>query len=163
MTRSASPWVYLRDAATGLHYYANTVTRETSWQRPEELDIDIGSGRTRAASKGGRRGSAQKNAQWVEHWDDAQSLPYFFNELTGESLWVLPADDDDDDDWDDAELTAEEEVEAKAAKQREKNAARRLKILEEILSTETTYVTALKTLKKVRVMPTFLFSASHRC
>lgn len=33
-------WVELKDPSSGQVYYANTVTKETSWDRPEAVAID---------------------------------------------------------------------------------------------------------------------------
>lgn len=170
-------WVYLPDPSTGSHYYANLTTGATTWERPAEIDggmptggggggsassavavsFAVGSGSretTRVAdgrkSKPGRKSTTP--AKWVEYMDETQGIPYYYNEMTGESTWVLPADDDDDDDWEEEELAPADAADEEA-KRKEKAAAHRLKILEEILSTEQTYVSALHVCKKVYLDP----------
>ena len=137
-------WVYLPDAATGCSYYVDLLTGATSWERPPVLDT-APSPRQVEHRKSLRRRSATKHA-WIEYYDDAQGLPYYHNAQTGESVWVLPADDDDDEDVDEEEVMAAEAEAARRARHREH-------IVEEILSTEQTYVHALHTLMKVYIHP----------
>ena len=147
-----SVWVYLPDGA-GKHYYADLTSGATTWERPAELDASPSAAAAVTPRQQGRRGSV-KTAKWVEYMDETHGQPYFYNEVTGETAWFIPADDDDDIDDDEAPAveTSSEEA-AKEAAKAEKRAARRLKILEEILSTEESYVGALRTLGKVYVEP----------
>eukprot|EP00966_Prymnesium_polylepis_P156991 3627469-Prymnesium_polylepis.1 len=68
-----------------------------------------------------------------------------------------PRDDDTDDDDDEASKSNSERKEAEAAvkakEKEEKRAARRLKILEEVLASERVYVSAMETLEKVYILP----------
>ena len=179
----ATDWVYLPADESGVsYYYANLSTGETQWERPAALGGEAsGSGAASAAAaasatpSAGRRASVQKvqkaakalaaAARWVEYMDETHGRPYFYNEDTGESAWFVPADEDEDDE-DDAEEGEEEEATAaagaeaeaaaeaeKAKAKAEKRAARRLKILEEIVSTEQSYVDALRVINKVFVDP----------
>ena len=157
----ASDWVYLPSGgAHDPYYYANVATGETQWERPPVLDgapavaaaatpkgVDEGSGTTPASRP--RKTSTKKTNKWVEYMDETHNLPYYYNEATGESTWVLPADDDDDDDDDIEEPSMDEAAMAK----KEKREKTRAHVLEEILSTERTYVGALHTLKKVYLDP----------
>ena len=148
-------YVYLHDPATGHSYYADTVTGTTSWERPVILDEPPTSAAVVIARRESfaverRKSRSKVAAKWVEYFDDAQGLPYYYNEATGESVWVLPADDDDDDGVDeDMEPGAAEEETA----QREKVLKHRARILEEIESTERSYVDSLHVLMKVYLHP----------
>ena len=159
-------WAYLPDGR-GNSYYANLTTGETSWERPASLDRPA----TGSGAPSPRRYSVKKvgalavaAAIWREYMSEEHGQVYYYNETTGETAWVIPADDDDDIEEDEAvedteatreatrEANAEEEA-AKAAAKAEKIAARRLKILAEIESTESSYVSSLRTLMKVYVEP----------
>ena len=141
----AADWVYLPDAASGAHYYADLATGTTCWERPPALD-EVPTSSDNKPSRATRRRST---AKWVEYLDEVQGLPYYYNELTGESVWVLPADEDDDEEADEEEATEAAEEWAR----REKAARHRERILDEIITTEQTYVAALQTLMKVYLDP----------
>lgn len=156
---SPSPWVYIPDEVSGCYYYANLSTGETQWERPESLDH--GSVAVPAAERNGALFSPNK---WVEHFDQESNRPYFYNESSGESTWILPADDEEaEDDWDVDDIVvklqnvkngmdgnAQAVVGADDIRQ---NALRRAKVFEEILATEQVYVSSLMTLKRVYVDP----------
>lgn len=153
---SSDAWVYLHDPATGCSYYADTVTGTTTWERPAVLDAPPESSLVVAARRvsfaADRRRSRSKSvaAKWVEYFDETQGLPYYHNEATGESAWVLPADDDEDEDADEEEPShlVEEDV-----ARREKALRHRERILEEIITTEQSYVANLHVLMKVYLHP----------
>jgi hypothetical protein len=154
---SAADWAYVPDAQSGAYYYANLATGETTWERPAVLDTPGASSSSTAApksrTKSTRRGSVKKEAgKWVEFMDETQGLPYYYNEATGESVWVLPASDDEDEDMD-GEAPVEDSEEVKAAEKRAKRAEHRVRVLGEIVSTEQSYVDSLHTLKKVYLDP----------
>lgn len=150
----AGDWAYL-PAPNGLFYYANLQTGETTWERPAALDQG-GAAAATPATRAKRRGSVKKEQKWVEYTDEETATKYYYNEATGESTWILPADDDDDE-YDEAEVwegtPVSDDEAAKEAAKREKRAAHRLRVLEEILSTERKYVHKLHTLKKVYIDP----------
>ncbi len=89
-------WAYLPDPHTGCNYYANLATGETSWERPKCLDAQqtAGTSHAPAASGGNRRVSTRAKkpeAKWVEYMDEVNNMPYYYNEVTGESAWFIPA------------------------------------------------------------------------
>ena len=168
----SADWAYIpaSDAPDAPCYYANLATGETQWERPVTLDSEASS--SSSSSSPGKRASVKVQkaakavaaaAKWVEYMDETHGRPYFYNETTGETAWFIPADDDEDDDEGEEEAGgAEDEAAAKAAAEAEaekakakaaKRAARRIKILEEIVSTEQSYVDALRCLTKVYVDP----------
>ena len=163
---------------TGVSYYANLKTNETSWELPAEV--------------GGEQSApayVKLENGWFQYTDDDTGRHYYYNNRTEQTVWSMPADagghpeandyvssdgegvdeqseypsiqgaDDTDDDDDDAEGKASnsarkaEEAEQKAKEKEEKRAARRLKILEEVLSSERVYVSALETLERVYLVP----------
>ena len=137
-------WVYLHDPVTSSHYYADLSTGETCWERPAALDAP----RQVAAAREPERSSVKREpaARWVEYMDATLNIPYYYNEATAESVWVLPADEDEDEEADEEESAEEEARREKAARHRER-------ILEEIVTTEQTYVASLHTLMKVYLHP----------
>ena len=79
---STTPWVLLTDQATGLSYYANTETKETSWEVPAEL--------------GGAEGMACPYTRlengWFRYEDDQTGRPYYYNVHTQQTEWSMPPD-----------------------------------------------------------------------
>ena len=137
-------WVYLHDPATSAHYYADLSTGETCWERPAALDEQA----KLLGAREPQRCSVKREpaARWVEYMDATLGIPYYYNEQTAESVWVLPADEDEDEEADEEEAAEEEARREKAARHRER-------ILEEIITTEQTYVASLHTLMKVYLHP----------
>ena len=74
------PWVLLTDAATGLSYYANTETKETSWEVPAAL--------------GGSDGMACPYVRlengWFQYSDDQTGRAYYYNVHTRATEWARP-------------------------------------------------------------------------
>ena len=60
-------WVHLTDGATGVSYYANTETRETSWTLPPALG-----GTAHPLYLKLRKG-------WYQYEDDASGHLYYYN------------------------------------------------------------------------------------
>eukprot|EP00316_Scyphosphaera_apsteinii_P019756 CAMPEP_0119336942 /NCGR_PEP_ID=MMETSP1333-20130426/92941_1 /TAXON_ID=418940 /ORGANISM="Scyphosphaera apsteinii, Strain RCC1455" /LENGTH=651 /DNA_ID=CAMNT_0007347879 /DNA_START=172 /DNA_END=2127 /DNA_ORIENTATION=- len=198
-------WVFLTDEATGCCYYANTRTRETRWDPPWATGAE-------EESSGGLDGEPYTKLAngWFKYFDEASRQPYYYNKVTQETMWTMPADallpdgctsdrrslesrrstnylgrqstaatafneDFDSSDEEPPPLPAElqrlngasNEVSTssrcnslepgdEAAREKEKadkRAARRLKILEEVVSSEKTYVQKLQTLEKVYMIP----------
>ena len=87
-------WVEYYDDVNQASYFYNTITGDTSWNRPDgasniirgdELaatplfeDIDeppvIGDG----------------DSPWLEYWDESAGARYWYNQLTHEASWVQP-------------------------------------------------------------------------
>ena len=108
-----------------------------------------------------RKASVAGATKWIEYMDEEQGIPYYYNEGTGESVWVIPADDDDDYDLDEEgydEILADE-----AAEKRQKRIERRQRILKEILTTERSYVAALQVCKKVYLDPLRVVAEVPQC
>jgi hypothetical protein len=66
-----------------LVYYYNTETQETAWSLPQQAADGEYSNNTESFI---RRGD------WLQQFD-GEGNEYWLNEVTGESVWELPADD----------------------------------------------------------------------
>lgn len=71
-------WSEIQDAHGQVYYY-NTVTGETSWTKPGDVDDahDV---------------DTVRHGDWVQHQDENGNF-YWYNELSGESAWELPSDE----------------------------------------------------------------------
>ncbi|GMH65788.1 hypothetical protein TL16_g04280 [Triparma laevis f. inornata] len=72
-------WVENTDESTGRKYYANTVTKESSWEYPAEL-------------KKAQAGADKPKDEWVEKLDANSGNYYYYNRTTKETTWDKPAD-----------------------------------------------------------------------
>ncbi|GMI04418.1 hypothetical protein TrVE_jg7467 [Triparma verrucosa] len=72
-------WVENTDASTGRKYYANTVTKESSWEYPTELKV-------------AEAGGAKPKDEWVEKLDANSGNYYYYNRTTKDTTWDKPAD-----------------------------------------------------------------------
>ena len=174
---AADAWVYLTDADTGVSYYANEVTRETSWTAPSELKNLLAP-------------CVKLPNGWFQYEDTATGRFYYYHKHTKESTWTMPdearptpeserdavvfeagmsaepegmgEEDEDDGSVDEPDEMGSDDGEkpgmleayrSARASISEKRLARRPKILEEILLSERTYVQALSTLQRVYLVP----------
>ena len=141
--RLQNGWFMYQDPITEQPYFYHHYTQRTQWSMPAEA---------RKADSAEYRASAFGALQEGD------------SELTDESGDDDGEYDDEDDDMVDepdhngagridGDVRSPEDEEAFAAIQAKKRAARRLQILQEILESERTYVQALRTLKKVYLLP----------
>ena len=171
-SEASEEWVRLMDPVMHFTYYANMVTRATCWECPPELGGDLVTETPRFVRLA--RG-------WYQYEDETTGRFYYYNNRTRETVWKFPAearppaaetrdasafggscsanpgdeeetDDEDDDEEEEAPLP-ERDTSQLTIEKGAKRAARRLKILEEVLLSERTYVQALHTLKKVYLLP----------
>lgn len=80
-------WALMKDE-DGNPYYYNTITGESSWHPPLEME-DYGD--PPAQGMDGEDGHI-RNGDWIQLQDDGGNF-YWYNEVTGESSWELPSDD----------------------------------------------------------------------
>jgi hypothetical protein len=116
------------DPDSGDEYYTNTLSGTTTWSKPillgdHELDEDEDAV---AGGRGKRRRSKmlQPAGDWAEGYSEEDQATFYFNVVTGESLWEPPWDEDDDEDdegeWDDDEDGEYEEEEEEGNEEGEK-------------------------------------------
>lgn len=125
----AAGWFQYEDMVTGRFYYYNHRTRQTVWKMPAEAKPPPAAARDSAVF-----GSAESGDDEEEETDDGE-------------------EDEDEDEVEEVQRRSQTEMVKQAAEKRAKRAAKRLRILEEIMLTERTYVQALRTLKKVYLLP----------
>lgn len=63
-------WVECYDEGSGLNYYLNSVTGESTWTKPE----------------------VHAESSWIEKYDDSSGRSYYYNSVTYETVWDRPAD-----------------------------------------------------------------------
>jgi len=76
--RIGGDWVETVDPNSGKTYYANLVTKETSWTFPAEL------------AGGQANGGPSKEEIWVERQDPKSGRTYYYNQHTKERSWTRP-------------------------------------------------------------------------
>ena len=105
ITSSANAWEQVLDDASGVYYYHNRETGNASWDEPQGWQPTNGSARpepvdvTSSADTGGegKAGGGEEvntGGSWEEVRDPhsgSENSIYYYNSLTGESVWKLPA------------------------------------------------------------------------
>ena len=81
----ANDWVFLTDETTGQSYWANTVTRETSWSQPEALRCVEG-----AAVEEEEVQFVKLSNGWYRYEDDETGRPYYYHMDSQETRWTMP-------------------------------------------------------------------------
>ena len=79
-------WVEKIDDSSGSVYYMNTLSGESSWERPTGSEMEP----TEAAPDDGGMQLLPLPPNWVEKLDDSNGAAYFSNTLTGEASWERP-------------------------------------------------------------------------
>ncbi|KAH9261246.1 hypothetical protein BASA81_000950 [Batrachochytrium salamandrivorans] len=77
-------WVETTDPNSGKTYYANIVTKETSWTFPAEL------GAAAAKEAADSKPQVSKEEIWVERQDPKSGKTYYYNATTKERSWNRP-------------------------------------------------------------------------
>jgi hypothetical protein len=77
MTSIGGDWTECYDESSGLNYYLNSVTGESTWTRPVIESA-----------------AASSTPVWVESWDETSGRYYYYNTITYATVWDRPADFD---------------------------------------------------------------------
>ncbi len=110
-------WTQHVDPASGHHYYVNTRTNETTWNKPDtfgdqkhqvkEINTEtaddaargVESGHLAANSDSGDKTSSteamlpvEESGEWAQHVDPRSGNHFYINVITGESTWTKPAE-----------------------------------------------------------------------
>lgn len=75
-----SQWSERVDPTSGKTYYVNRETKQTTWQRPPELDV------ASVVSPA----SSTSDSQWVAKTDPASGKPYYYHKITKQTTWTKP-------------------------------------------------------------------------
>jgi hypothetical protein len=81
-------WVETFDD-NGAIYYLNNVTGESSWDFKSSIPKKVEAYNLSASSVSGD--SAITRGDWVQHFDEASGKQYWVNQISGESQWELPS------------------------------------------------------------------------
>jgi hypothetical protein len=85
-------WVLRRDEQSGLNYFENTISGETTWETPSALSPAApGTLPVSASAVAAAPAPASDPTAWQIYFTDT-GIPYYFNSSTGESQWTTPAD-----------------------------------------------------------------------
>lgn len=80
----APNWVETYDPSSGQPYYYNSVTQETSWEKP------LATASSAAPVANGTDTSTALPDGWTEHVDPSSGHPYYYNTNTQETSWERP-------------------------------------------------------------------------
>jgi WW domain/Ankyrin repeats (3 copies) len=92
-------WVETQDPSSGRIYYFNSLTQETSWERPMELEDDSGPADAAVVDDNGNDNGEQSPESssedvadgWSEVTDPNTGKIYYYNQLTQETSWEKPS------------------------------------------------------------------------
>ncbi|XP_062936585.1 rho GTPase-activating protein 27 isoform X2 [Cynocephalus volans] len=85
-SRPSPVWETHTDTGTGRPYYYNPDTGVTTWESPFEAAEGATSPATSRASVGSRE-SLETETEWGQYWDEDSRRVFFYNPLTGETVW----------------------------------------------------------------------------
>ncbi|XP_073901743.1 rho GTPase-activating protein 27 isoform X4 [Castor canadensis] len=102
---SGPVWETHTDASTGRPYYHNPDTGVTTWESP----FETAEGATGPATSPASVGSQESlEAEWGQYWDEGSRRVFFYNPLTGETVWE---DEPEEEPEEEPQEEAEEELE----------------------------------------------------
>jgi hypothetical protein len=93
-------WILRKDENTGLDYYENTISGETTWEAPSSFISPahrtapppvVSPAPTSAAATAAATAAPSDPRAWQMYFTDT-GIPYYFNSSTGESRWTTPSD-----------------------------------------------------------------------
>uniref|UniRef100_A0A8C7C9B1 Rho GTPase activating protein 27 n=1 Tax=Neovison vison TaxID=452646 RepID=A0A8C7C9B1_NEOVI len=87
-------WETHTDAGSGRPYYYNPDTGVTTWESPFEAGEGIASPATSPASVGSRE---SLETDWGQYWDEESRRVFFYNPLTGETVWEDETEEEPED------------------------------------------------------------------
>lgn len=92
--RPSPAWETHTDKDTGRPYYYNPDTGVTTWESPFEAAEGAPSPATSRASVGSHE---SLDAEWGQYWDEESHRVFFYNPLTGETVWEDEQEDEPED------------------------------------------------------------------
>ncbi|EDM06265.1 Rho GTPase activating protein 27 [Rattus norvegicus] len=92
--RLSPVWETHTDAGTGRPYYYNPDTGVTTWESPFEAPEGATSPTTSRASVGS---GESLETEWGQYWDEESGRVFFYNPLTGETVWEDETEELEDD------------------------------------------------------------------
>ncbi|XP_036123947.1 rho GTPase-activating protein 27 isoform X1 [Molossus molossus] len=87
-------WETHTDADTGRPYYYNPDTGVTTWESPFEAAEGPASPATSRSSVGSRE---SLETEWGQYWDEESRRVFFYNTLTGDTVWEDETEDEPED------------------------------------------------------------------
>lgn len=87
-------WETHTDTDTGRPYYYNPDTGVTTWESPFEAAEGPASPATSRSSVGSRE---SLETEWGQYWDEESRRVFFYNPLTGDTVWEDEPEDEPED------------------------------------------------------------------
>lgn len=88
----AAAWTKHTDPNSKVVYYYNTVTTESSWERPAGFVEPVAGAEAAVAAR--QDGPSAAGSPWMACTDPNSGCQYYYNSVTKESSWERPADFD---------------------------------------------------------------------
>eukprot|EP00526_Cylindrotheca_closterium_P004161 CAMPEP_0113637722 /NCGR_PEP_ID=MMETSP0017_2-20120614/19755_1 /TAXON_ID=2856 /ORGANISM="Cylindrotheca closterium" /LENGTH=4255 /DNA_ID=CAMNT_0000548783 /DNA_START=113 /DNA_END=12880 /DNA_ORIENTATION=+ /assembly_acc=CAM_ASM_000147 len=91
-------WIEAIDESSGQTYYYNTVTQETSWEKPSSSPLEdeseaVEQEQEEEAAEATEEHDADQSPadEWIEAVDDSTGQTYYYNTVTQETSWEKPS------------------------------------------------------------------------
>eukprot|EP00494_Astrolonche_serrata_P033348 UN33617 len=107
MANEASNWKEYLDEASGREYYANIVTNETTWEKPQCM-IDLEEANVPIQNI--QSPPVDDASEWEKWMDDDTGREYWYNKSTQETTWENPYEVEAEEEEEDEQIQEQSEI-----------------------------------------------------